>query len=269
MSIIKLKILDQAGHTLSASPAGETVSLVYTGRYQPGDRVALEGDGLALFCEIQLEDSMPPALVYLPEGNLQFPIPAEGNRSGYSPKSFTGSVHLLRARVAEEAELARRRNLALNPYDSHGTKGFYPHAQANVETRNEAVFAARNAIDGVFANWSHGEWPYQSWGINRDPNAELRLDFGRPVLADEIRLTLRADFPHDSWWEQAAVEFSDGSREVFRLEKTGEPQSFPIAPRKIEWLVLKELKKAPDLSPFPALTQLEVWGTDIQGVPEA
>lgn len=256
--------MNHGGQTLAASPAGKNVALVYAGRYQPGDWVALEGDSPALFCEIQMEDSMIPALVYLPEGNLQFPIPPEGNRSNYSPKSFTGAVHLLRARVAEEAELSQRRNLALNPYDGHEVKGLFPHAQANVETRNEAVFAARNAIDGVFANWSHGEWPYQSWGINRDPNAELRLDFGRPVLIDEVRLTLRADFPHDSWWEEAAVEFSDGSREVFHLKKTGESQSFSIEPRKIEWLVLKELKKAPDLSPFPALTQIEVWGNDMK-----
>ena len=260
MPIIKLKIRNQAGQTLAASPAGENVSLVSAGCYQPGDWVALEGDGPALFCEIQLEDSMAPTLVYLPDGNLQFPIPPEDNRSNYSPKSFTGTIHLIQAQVVEGAVLSQRRNLALNPYDSHETKGFYPHAQANVETRNEAVFAARNAIDGVFANWSHGEWPYQSWGINRDPNAELRLDFGRPVLVDEIRLTLRADFPHDSWWEEATVEFSDGSREVFHLKKTGEPQGFSIEPRKIEWLELKELKKVPDISPFPALTQIEVWG---------
>ena len=63
----------------------------------------------------------------------------------------------------------------------------------NVETRGEAVFAARNAIDGVYENDAHGIWPYQSWGINRDPNAALTLDFGRPVTIDELRLTLRAD----------------------------------------------------------------------------
>ncbi len=262
MAIIKLKILNREGHTLAASPAGQSVALVYTGCYQPGDWVALEGDGPALSCEIQLEDSMPAALVYLPEGNLKFSIPPEDARSSYSPKSFSGSVHLIRARTAESPELSRRRNLALNPYDSHTSNGFCPHVLANVETRNETVFAARNAIDGVFANWSHGEWPYQSWGINRDPNAELRLDFGRLVLADEIRLTLRADFPHDSWWEQVTVEFSDGSVETFSLTKTGESQSFPIEPRKIQWLVLKDLKKAPDRSPFPALTQIEVWGSD-------
>lgn len=76
-------------------------------------------------------------------------------------------------------------------------------------------------------------------------------------------MTLRADFPHDSWWEEAVVEFSDGSRETLHFEKAGTPQSFPIEPRKIEWLVLKELKKAADSSPFPALTQIEVFGTEI------
>ena len=263
MAVIKLKVLNKEGHTLATSQTGERVNLVYAGCYQPGDWIVLESDSRELFCEIQLEDSMPPAVVYLPEGNLQFHIPPEDNRSNYSPKSFTGPVHLLQAKVMERSHLSQRRNLALNPYDGHDSTGFFPHAKANIETRNEAVFAARNAIDGVFVNNSHGEWPYQSWGINRDPMAELRLDLGRMVMVDEIRLTLRADFPHDSWWEEATVEFSDGSREVFHLEKTGEPQSFPMEPRKIEWLVLKELKKAPDQSPFPALTQIEVWGTDI------
>lgn len=261
MAIVKLKVLDHAGHTLAASQAGESVALVYTGSYQPGDWIALESDSRGLFCEIQLEDSMPPAVVYLPEGGLQFYVPPADNRSNYSPKSFTGPVHLLRARAVEKETLSRR-NLALNPYDRHDSQGAFPHAEANIETRNEVVFAARNAIDGVFVNSSHGEWPYQSWGINRDPKAELRLDFGRTVLVDELRLTLRADFPHDSWWEEAAVEFSDGSRETLHFEKSGYPQSFPIEPRKIEWLVLKDLKKAPDISPFPALTQIEVYGTE-------
>ena len=263
MSMIKLKVLNQAGHTLAASTTGEAVTLVYAGRYQPGDWIVLESDAEELFCTIQLEDSMPPATVYLPSGSLQFHIPSEDDRSNYSPKSFTGPVHLLQARVLEKTELSQRCNLALNPYDRHDSVGFFPHARANIETRNEAVFAARNAIDGVFVNNSHGEWPYQSWGINRDPKAELRLDFGRMVTVDEIRLTLRADFPHDSWWEEAAVEFSDGSREMLRLKKEGTPQSFPIAPRKIEWLILKDLKKAPDISPFPALTQIEVYGSEI------
>ena len=164
--------------------------------------------------------------------------------------------------MAAPEEVTVTRNLAFNPYDCHGDHGFYPHATANVETRGEAVFAARNAIDGIRENRSHGAWPYQSWGINRDPQARLRLDFGRAVEVSELRLTLRADFPHDSWWTAATVVFSDGSREQLALTKTADAQRFALAPRRVEWLELCELKKAEDASPFPALTQLEAWGKD-------
>lgn len=166
------------------------------------------------------------------------------------------------ARFATEEEIKARRNLAFNPYDEHGDTGFFPHASANVETRGEAVFAARNAIDGVYENDAHGTWPYQSRGINRDPNAALTLDFGRGVTIDELRLTLRADFPHDSYWTQATVQFDDGFREVLDLQKTAAPQAFAIKPRTVRTLRLLELKKADDPSPFPALTQLEAWGTE-------
>lgn len=47
-------------------------------------------------------------------------LPDMENRSNYSPKSFTGPVHLLRARAVEKETLSRR-NLALNPYDRHDT----------------------------------------------------------------------------------------------------------------------------------------------------
>lgn len=260
MPIIKLKVLNARGDTLAVSTAGEQVSLVHTAAYREGDWIALECDEAGLFCMIQLEDTMPPALVWIQDGSMRFPIPPEGNRVNYSPKSFTGSCHLIRARLASSEEIAARRNLAFNPYDCHEAQGVYPHAVANVETRGEAVFAARNAIDGIYENRSHGGWPYQSWGINRDPQARLRLEFGRPVEAQALVLTLRADFPHDSWWTAATVTFSDGSREHISLDRTAAPQRFELSPRVIQWLELGDLQKADDPSPFPALTQLEVWG---------
>ena len=91
-------------------------------------------------------------------------------------------------RTAEEYEVTAYRNLAKNVMDQHGDHGCYPHAYANVETRGESVFAARNAIDGVLANASHGAWPYESWGINMQDDAELTLEFGRPVDFDKIVL---------------------------------------------------------------------------------
>ena len=262
METIKLKILDEAGHTLMTCDADTAVSLVYTNCYKPGDRVALEIDHPGQYCVIQFEDTMPEALVYVVKREINFHIPFGEQAITYSPKSFAGSRHVIRARLALPEEIAARRNLAFNCYDEHGDTGFYPHASANVETRGEAVFAARNAVDGVYENDAHGTWPYQSWGINRDPNAALTLDFGRAVIVDELRLTLRADFPHDSYWTQATVAFDDGSREVLQLTKTAAPQTFAITPRTAKSLKLFELKKAEDPSPFPALTQLEAWGTE-------
>ena len=262
METIKLKVLDKAGHTRMTCEAAEAVSLVYTSAYQPGDRIALAILTPGRYCVIQFEDTMPAALVYVEKREINFHIPFGEQAITYSPKSFVGDRHVIRARLATGEEVAARRNLAFNPYDEHGDTGFYPHASANVETRGEAVFAARNAIDGIFENNSHGEYPYQSWGINRDPNAALTLAFGRPVTLDEIRLTLRADYPHDNYWTQATLEFSDGSREVMPLTGSRTPQRLQFAPKTVEWLVLKELIRAEGPSPFPALTQIEAWGVE-------
>lgn len=90
----------------------------------------------------------------------------------------------------------------------------------------------------------------------------MKLEFGREIKTDRIILHTRADFPHDNWWVKATVEFSDGSSMVLDLEKTDVSQEFSFEEKTISWLVLKELIKADDPSPFPALTQIEVFGTE-------
>jgi len=151
----------------------------------------------------------------------------------------------------------------MNPYDHHTTDGLFPHAKANVETRGEMDFAARNAIDGVFANHDHGPYPFASWGINRDPEALFSLDFGRNVVIDEIRITVRGDWPHDSWWTEATVTDSNNIEYVLTLKKDPLPQVFPIKPTEMKSLTLGKLIKADDPSPFPALTQFEAWGVEV------
>lgn len=257
---IKLKVLDKTGHTLMTCNSDEIVSLVYTNKYKKGDRIALEILTPGRYCVIQFEDTMPPALVYVEKREINFTIPFGEQAIVYSPKSFKGDRHVIRARMALPEEINARRNLAFNPYDQHGDTGFYPHASANVETRGEAVFAARNAIDGIFENTAHGEYPYESWGINRDPKAALKLEFGRTVLIDELRLTLRGDYPHDNYWVSAKVSFSDGSSETLTLTDTRLPQSFRFKQRSVEGLILSDLIQADGPSPFPALTQIEVYG---------
>lgn len=264
MELIKLKLLDTDGMTLLTAPAAGQVSLVYMNAYKPGDRVSLEIGTPGQYVVIQFEDTMAPALVYVVKREINFHIPFGEQAITYSPKSFSGACHIIRARFATPEEIAARRNLAYNPYDEHGDTGFFPHAHANVETRGEAVFAARNAIDGIYENDAHGIWPYQSWGINRDPNAALTLDFGREVLLDELRITERADFPHDNYWVKATVEFSDGSQLDIPLVKSAKPQSVAFEPKRVRSLVLKDLIQAEGTSPFPALTQIEAFGTEVK-----
>jgi hypothetical protein len=254
-----ITITGGGGEEKARAEGERQVRLVYPAAYEEGDLIRLRAGGEG-FVMAQLEDSMAPVFGFL-KSELVLPVPFGEKRASYSPKNFSGERHLLWAREAESREIAAYRNLAFNPLDSHDNTGFFPHARANVETRGESVFAARNAINGNITSAGHGLWPYESWGINRRDDAEIRVEFGRPVRIDRLVITLRADFPHDNWWKEGTFRFSGGSSLVCSFEKTGAPQSFAIPPGDMEWLSLGELiKDESDPSPFPALVQLECWG---------
>lgn len=121
------------------------------------------------------------------------------DKNGNVRAQCAGELHLLTLKKCPDYLTKNYRNLALNVWDQHGLTTCYPHATANVETRGEAVFAAQNAIDGVTVNKSHGEWPYASWGINMQDDAQITIDFGRTVVIDRLVMYTRADFPHDNW----------------------------------------------------------------------
>jgi hypothetical protein len=107
-----------------------------------------------------------------------------------------------------------------------------------------------------------------SWGPQKEPDIWWRLDFGRPVEIDKLVLFLRAawtpaDAPHDSYWPEATVEFSDGSSEKLALKQVAAGQEFPLAKRTVTWLALKNLKPAADR--WCALCEFEAWGRDAAG----
>ena len=93
MAEIKLKVIGAAGDTLSVSRAGERISLVHTAPYADGDWSALECDEPGLYCVVQLEDTMPPALVYIKERGLDFPIPPADNRVTKVLSDYLKSQH--------------------------------------------------------------------------------------------------------------------------------------------------------------------------------
>lgn len=261
--MITLSVQNAGAHILASASGEHEAWLVYEPEYVPGDRLCVSCNEADCFLVMQLDDTIAPALVYCKGTACAYPVPFGEARKVLSDRAFVGKRHYLHARLARPEEVAARKNLALNPWETHEPGGPFPYASANVETRGEMVFAAKNAIDGLKANSFHGEWPYTSWGINQDPEAAWKLDFGRTVELDEAVFYLRADFPHDAWWREAALHFSDGSDLTVSLEKTAAGQRFPFPAKRVEWVRLDTLIKADDPSPFPALTQLELWGRDV------
>lgn len=259
MALLSLKVIDKDENTICQATGEDFVDLVCLRNYEEGDRILLATSEKNIYINWQVDDALGSAFVYLID-DADYVIPFGEKRISMSPKVFSGDRHYLYAEVAREDEIAAYRNLALNPADQHRDVPVYPHATANVETRGESVFAAKNAIDGVRANLSHGPWPYQSWGINRQDDAAMKVDFGRKIRTDKVVLYTRADFPHDNWWVQVTLKFSDGSSLEFPLEKSTRGHVLTFPEKEITWIELCDLIKADDPSPFPALSQIEVYG---------
>ncbi|MCR5217037.1 MAG: carbohydrate-binding protein [Lachnospiraceae bacterium] len=258
--MISLKIINEKDRVQSVASGEKEVCLVHTAAYETGDYISVELSETPKWLWIRLDDALQGNLVYVTE-NFSLPIPMGQKRVSYSPKAFYGDRHYLYAREAREDEIHAYRNLALNPHDQASeTVRCYPHAHANVETRGEAVFAARNAIDGVIANLAHGEWPYESWGINRREDAWMEVDFGVDVIVEKVVLYTRADFPHDNYWVNGILTFSDGERMELAMEKSVKPHEFMVPKKVTRSVRLENLIKSQEESPFPALTQLEVYG---------
>lgn len=249
------------GVVLAAASHPRTAQLYFAGNYP--DAACLRFSAPEGHLWVQVDQAIAPALLYLPKSDLTYAIPQGEERRAYPPQAFAGEGHDLRAWLPEKHEIHSRRNLALNPVDQRGEVKAWPHASANVETRGESVFAARNVIDGCTFNSSHGDWPFQSWGIGAREDAWCLLEFGRVVLVDEMALVLRADFPHDTCWVKGRVALSDGSIIPFSLQKTAEPQRIALGSHLVTWMRLEQLVKSNDPSAFPALTEWEVYGRDL------
>lgn len=257
----EIQIVSAAG-VIKTQCRGTEVHLVWRGAYEQGDVIRVIPAETPALYELQLDDVGGSSIVYL-TGEMTYEIPFGEKRTNLSPRMFGEGLHLLTMKKYPAYLNETYRNLAKNVWDQHGHTHSYPHATANVETRGEAVFAAQNAIDGVYANESHGEWPYASWGINRQDDAQITIDFGRMVEIDRLVMYTRADFPHDNWWTKVQFTFSDGSGITWELTKQTLPHELTFAPKKIRSLTMHDMKKADDPSPFPALTQLEVYGREL------
>ncbi|WP_455137887.1 hypothetical protein [Thermophilibacter sp.] len=267
MSDLSLAVVSADGRVRWSGHGTSEVTLSWRGTYQPGDRLVVTCDRERAHMVMRLDACLAESHVMLVGGRFEFPIPRADERCPYGKGwAFADERHWAYVRLEDPREADAWRNLALNAHDLNlpatAAPRLYPHASTNVTCPNPQFFA-RNAIDGIFETSSHGSWPHESWGVNGCSDAWLRVDFGEPVVADELALYLRADFPHDTWWRSARLELSDGSALELTLEGTGARQGFSLGGRTIEWLRLRDLVRAQE-DGFPALSQLEVWGRRAQ-----
>ncbi|HIY58371.1 MAG TPA: hypothetical protein H9829_09295 [Candidatus Tetragenococcus pullicola] len=263
--MLTIKLFDEDGKLVDQRSHEKETYLGFKDRpYSPGEKIVVETDTSNQFVWVQVDEAIEPSLVYFKEKVWEFPIITDDElRRAYCSHLFSGPKHYIRAFLPSAAEVSAYRNLARNAHDQKEDTGVYPHAYANVETRNESTFFARNAIDGIIANESHGSYPYQSWGINQQADAQLTIDFGRKIRTDKIALVLRGDYPHDSYWTQVTLSFDDDSEYVLKTEDKMDRQYFEFPEQITQTVTLKDLIKHEDESPFPALTEFEVYGHEV------
>ena len=257
----------------------ESAVLAFEHEYQPGDRIVVSGPSRMA---IRVDDWMPECVVYLAnprQSTFSFDIPygrgEPQTRSPFSRDSFAGQWHRVTARDLTAQERSGYRNLAMNTCDQElqpptveGTgaqkqANVFPHALTNSVSRSLPDFRARNAIDGMTQNGHHGIWPYQSWGPELRSDLWWKIEFGRPVEVDKIRLMIRADFPHDSYWQSAIMEFSDGEQLPIQLIQSAEFQDFTFPKRSVSWIRLNKLVPA-DPARWCSFIEVETWGRDLK-----
>lgn len=259
---MRIEIRDINGKILSLSEGQREVNMAYKGSYKEGDKIIFYLD-TNKYVLVNIGEHIVQSLIYAPDSYFEYSIPIGEKLNAYHSEAFKGDEHNITFRAASKSEIAEYRNLALNGLDKHQKVNYYPHAYANVVTRNEACFEPRNAIDGCKDNSSHGNYPYQSWGGGLRDDLEFILYFGREVKIDKIVLILRADYEndHDTNWETGTFEFSDGSRMMISMIKTVDPQTFEFETKTVNWVKLTEIRR-PVSSAFAALTQIEVYGKE-------
>ena len=261
--MLTLKVLNKNKEVLSEEK-GKDITLSYNKVYEDGDHIRVESS-IDKFIAVQFDETLAESIIFIPGKSFEFLIPSENVRKGcYGEEAFGGDSHIIRAREISEEEMYSYRKISLNSHDIHAKAKSYPHTWANFVTRESPTFYARNAIDGVIKNDGHGYFPYHSWAGGAREDLEFVLDFGQMVSVDKIVFFLRADFPHDTYWKNIDVEFSDGSLEHAEFEGIADGQAITFEPKETTYVKLINFKQAVYPLSWAALSQIEVYGNYIK-----
>lgn len=261
--MIEISILDKNNRELFAYKK-ESIDVIYEGKYNEGDKVVIKKKATD-FLAIQLDECTKESIIFTESNTFEFEIPFGALKVGYDEKAIDGNKHHIKVYEPSDDVKYSYRNISLNAYDKRGQKKYYPHAYANLVTREEPCFYERNAIDGVTENKGHGCFPYHSWAGGAREDLEYYLDFGAEVEVERIVFYLRADFPHDTYWKSVDVEFDDKETITAYFEKTSEGQELSLSTAKTTKKIhLTNFKQAEMPFSWAALSQIEVYGRYIK-----
>jgi hypothetical protein len=73
---------------------------------------------------------------------------------------------------------------------------------------------------------------------------------------------VRADFPHDSYWQSAVIEFSDGSQLPIQINRSADFQEFAFPKRSVSWVRFSKLVPA-DPARWCSFIEVEGWGREL------
>ena len=260
--MIQIKIIDDKG-VEKFSAKDNSIDVVYKGEYNAGDKIIISKTDTE-YLSLQLDETLAESIVFTPISTFEFPVPYGELKKGYDNKSFVGDSHRIRVYEPDDEIKYGSRKISLNSHDIRGQRKYFPHAYANLVTREAVCFYERNAIDGIIENHDHGDYPYHSWAGGAREDLEYYLDFGTNVEIEKIVFFLRADFPHDTYWRSLDVEFDDKSCVTVNFVKTGEGQELILLDKKLTRKIhLTNFKQAELPFSWAALSQIEVYGNYI------
>ncbi len=261
--MIQIKIINASGEELF-SEKGTAIDTVYNGEYNKGDKIVITKTDTE-YIALKLDSTLKESIVFVPTSTFEFPIPCGDLLNGYAPGAFSGNEHKIKVYEPEDDIKYGTRNISLNSHDLRGQKKYFPHAYANLVTREAVCFFERNAIDGVTDNKGHGNYPYHSWAGGAREDLEYFIDFGTEVEVEKVVFYLRADFPHDTYWKSIDVEFSDMTTATANFQKTADGQELILPEKKLTKTVhLTNFKQAEFPFSWAALSQIQIIGNYIK-----
>ncbi len=77
-------------------------------------------------------------------------------------------------------------------------------------------------------------FPYHSWAGGARDDLEYYVDFGTEVEVEKLVFYLRADFPHDTYWKNIDIEFSDGEIVTANFEGVADGQEVVLKEKKLQ-----------------------------------